>query len=113
MAPKQLPEAYLTIILDREAYHQRNIMTVMIENISNETQCFGNTAYDVCFERFNGEYWRFYDALPSAEVITCLNPGQTGQVMWKFGGHIDRPFLAGHYRVGTKGAYAEFWVIEG
>lgn len=110
--PKPLPEECLSITIDRETCHQGDITTITIENVSNETQCFGNAAYDVYFERFNGEYWEFYDAVPGAEVITCLEPGQTGQVTWKLGGHTDCPFPAGRYRVGTHGVYAEFKVTE-
>ena len=109
---RQSPEVYLTITLDRKTYHQGDIMTITIENISNDTQCFGNAACDVFFERFNGKYWEFYDSIPGAEVITCLKPERTGEVTWKLGGHTDRPFPAGHYRVGTKEAYAEFEVVE-
>ena len=112
MSLKQAPEVHITITLNRETHHQGDMMTITIENVSNETQCFGNAAYDVCFEGFNGGYWEFYDAIPGVEVITCLKPGETGQVTWKLGGHTDRPFPAGHYQVGTKGVYAEFEIIE-
>jgi hypothetical protein len=112
MAPKQNSEVYLTITLDKGLYHQGDIMTITIENVSNETQCFGNAAYDLHFETFDGEYWKLYDSIPAAEVITYLDPGQTSQVTWKLGGHTDRPFPAGHYRVGTKGVYMEFEVID-
>lgn len=111
--PKPLPEECLSITIDKETYYQGDITTITIENVSNETQCFGNAAYDVYFERFNGEYWEFYDAVPGAEVITYLEPGQTGQVTWELGGHTDCPFPAGRYRVGTHGVYAEFEVMEG
>ena len=112
MTFKLPPEACLTITLDRKTYHQGDIISITIKNGSNETQCFGNAAYDLCFERFSRGCWEFYDAIPGAEVITCLKPGQTGQVTWKLGGHTDRPFPAGHYRVGTKGVYAEFEVTD-
>lgn len=108
--PKSLPEKFLSVTIDKEIYCQGDIMTITIENISNETQWFGNAAYDVCFERFNGEYWEFYDSVPGAEVITCLELGETGQVTWKLGGHTDRPFPAGQYRVWVHGVYAEFEV---
>jgi len=110
--PKPPPEACLTVTLDKETYRQGEIMNITIENVSNETQWFGNAAYDVCFERFNGECGEFYDSVPGAEVITCLKPGETGQVTWKLGGHTDRPFPPGQYRVGVHGVYAEFEVVE-
>jgi hypothetical protein len=112
MTIKQPPEAYLTITLDKETYHRGDIMAITIDNVSNQTQSFGNAAYDVTFQRSTGKCWEFYDSIPGAEVITCLNPRQTGHVTWKLGGHTDRPFSAGHYRVGTKGVYAEFEVTE-
>ncbi len=112
MPHKPKPEETLTVTLDKETYHQGDTMNIAIENISNETQWFGNAAYDVCFERFNGDYWEFYDSIPGAEVITCLRLGETGHVTWKLGGHTDRPFPPGRYRVETHGVYAEFEVKE-
>jgi len=110
--PKSLPEEYLCINLDEETYRQGDIMTITIENISNETIEFGNAAYDVCFERFTGEYWEFYDSIPSAAVITYLEQGQIGQVTWKLDEHTGHPFPAGQYRVWVHGVYAEFEVVE-
>lgn len=109
---KPKPEEVLTVTLDKERYGEGDTMTIIIQNISNETQWFGNAAYDVCFERFNGVDWEFYDSIPGAEVITCLKPEETGQVTWKLGGHTDSPFPAGQYRVWVHGVYAEFEVIE-
>jgi hypothetical protein len=108
--PKALPEECLSVTIEKEIYYQGDVMTITIENISNETQWFGNAAYDVCFERFDGEYWKFYDSIPGAEVITHLEPEETAQVTWKLGGHTDRPFPAGQYRVWVHGVYAEFEV---
>jgi hypothetical protein len=110
--PKSLFEECLSVTLDKEIYHQGSIITITIENISNETQWFGNAAYDACFDRFDGEYWEFYDSIPSAEVITCLKPRETRQATWKLGGHTDSTFPPGQYRVWVHGVYAEFEIIE-
>ena len=111
MPYKLAPEELLTITLNREVYRRGEIMNITIKNVSNETQWFGNAAYDLCFERFNGEYWEFYDSIPGVEVITCLKPGETGQVTWKLGGHTDRPFPAGQCRVWVHEVHVEFEVI--
>lgn len=107
--PKQPPEAFLTITLDKEIYHQGDVMTITLENISNETTWFTDTACNLFFERFNGEYWEFYDAIVGGAAVTPLEPSETKQFTWKLG-YPGRPYPAGRYRVGTKGVYAEFEV---
>ena len=109
--PKPLPEECLSITLDKEIYHQGDVMTITIENISNETIWFTDTACNLFFERFNGEYWEFYDAMVGGLAMTPLEPSETKRFIWKLG-YAGRPYPSGHYRVGTKGVYTEFEVIE-
>jgi hypothetical protein len=108
--PKPSPEEPLTITLDKEAYHQGENITITITNNSNETISFSNSAYDLHFDIWNGDAWELYDAIPSNEVIVYLQKGEQVHITWKLGGHIERPFQAGHYRVGTKGIYTEFMI---
>ncbi len=109
--PKSLPEECLSITIDKEIYYQGDIMTITIENISNETIWFTDTACNLFFERFNGEHWEFYDPMVGGLAMTPLEPSETKQFAWKLG-YPGRPYPAGQYRVGTKGVYAEFQVIE-
>lgn len=104
---KPPPEERLTITLDKETYHQGEIMNLTIENISNETVWFTNTAYDLFFERFNGKDWEFHTPIVGGAAMTPLEPSETAQFTWK----LSSDFSLGHYRVGTHGVYAEFEVI--
>jgi hypothetical protein len=108
--PKPLPEECLTITLDKGTYYQGEVMNITIKNISNETIWFTDTAYNLFFERFNGQDWEFYDTIIGGAAMTPLKPKQTAQVKWTLG-YPGRPYPAGRYRVGTHGVYAEFEVI--
>ena len=109
--PKTPPEEILTVTLDKKVYYQGELMAITIKNISNETTWFTDTACNLFFERFNCEYWEFYDAMVGCLAMTPLEPSETKQFTWKLG-YSGRPYPAGHYRVGTKGVYAEFEVVE-
>jgi len=61
--PKTPLEEILAITLDKEVYYQGELMTITIQNISNETVWFTDTACNMFFERFNGQCWEFYDAI--------------------------------------------------
>jgi len=104
------PEKFLIITLDKETYYQGDIMTITVENISNETVWFTGTAYNLFFERFNGTNWQFHTSIVEGAAMTPLEPRETGQIKWKLDVPLQ-PFPAGHYRVGTKGVYAEFDVF--
>jgi len=110
--PPPPPEELLLIMLDKEVYNQGEYMTVTIKNRSNETMWFTNTAYDLCFERFNGTDWVLYEEIVGGPVKTSLKPGEIRQVTWKLDDHTGSPFSAGRYRVGTKGIYVEFTVVR-
>jgi hypothetical protein len=104
-------EESLSITIDKETYCQGETMTITIENISNETVWFTDTACNLFFGRFNGEHWEFYDAMVGGVAMTPLEPNETKKFIWKLG-YPGCPYPAGRYRVGTKGVYAEFEVIE-
>ncbi|MDH5690907.1 MAG: hypothetical protein OEY81_05715 [Candidatus Bathyarchaeota archaeon] len=104
-------EESLSITIDKEKYCQGDTMTITIENISNETIWFTDTACNLFFERFNDQHWEFYDAMVGGLAMTPLEPNETKKFTWKLG-YPGRPYPAGRYRVGTKGVYAEFEVIE-
>ena len=109
--PKSLPEECLSITIDKEVYYQGDIINITIENISNETIWFTDTAYNLCFERFNGVDWEFHTSIVGCLVMTPLEPGETAQLMWALDTPLQ-PFPPGRYRVGTYGVYAEFEVVE-
>jgi len=109
--PKSPPEECLSITIDNQIYYQGDVMTITIENISNETIWFTDTAYNLFFEKFNGVDWKFHTAIVGCLAMTPLEPGETAQLMWT----LDVPsqaFPDGRYRVGTHGVYAEFEVVE-
>ncbi|MGB9779175.1 MAG: hypothetical protein ACPLW8_07180, partial [Candidatus Bathyarchaeales archaeon] len=54
----------------------------------------------------NGQDWEFYDAIIGGLMMTPLEPSEIKQFAWKLS------YPAGHYRVGTKGVYAEFDIVE-
>ena len=85
-------------------------MNITIKNISNETIWFSDTAYNLFFEKFNGTNWQFHTSIIGCLAWTPLEPGETGQIEWTLDVPFQ-PFPAGHYRVGTKGVYAEFDVF--
>jgi len=87
-------------------------MTITIKNRSNETIWFTNTAYNLCFERYNGTSWALYEEIVGGAMMTSLKPGETREVTWKLDDRTGSPFPAGRYRVGTKGIYVEFTVVR-
>lgn len=101
----------LKITLDKETYFQGETMQITIKNILNETIWFTDTACNLYFERFNGACWEFYDAMIGGAAMTPLQPNQTRQFTWKLG-YGGLPYPSGRYRVGTKGVYAEFEILE-
>ena len=109
--PKPPTEAYLTVTLDKETYHQGEIMNITIKNVSNETVWFTDTAYNLFFEKFNGVDWEFHTGIGGGLVMTPLEPGETAKITWTLDVPLQ-PFPPGQYRVGTRGVYAEFEVIE-
>lgn len=112
----------LKVTTDQTLYQQNNNATIIIKNDSNETFAFGNSVYDLYFERWNGASWEFYTGVIGMEVITYLNPGEMGEVKHRFRGQTDKPFPSGKYRVISTGwldqngqtitvwGYAEFTV---
>ena len=106
------PEELLLLTLDKPVYTQGEYMIITIKNRSNETIWFTNTAYELCFERFNGTGWAFYENIVGNSMTTSLKPGETRQVMCKLVDSTGSPFPAGRYRVGTKGIYVEFKVVR-
>jgi len=108
---KSPSEAGLIITPGEETYHQGETMDIILSNVSNETIWFTDTAYNLCFERFNGVYWEFHTAIVGGLAMTPLELGETAQLTWVLDVPLQ-PFSPGRYRVGTKGVYAEFEVIE-
>jgi hypothetical protein len=104
-------EESLSITIDKEKYCQGDTMNITIENVSNGTVWFTDTACNLFFETFTGEHWEFYDAMVGDLAMTPLEPNETKKFAWKLG-YPGRQYQAGRYRVGTKGVYAEFEVIE-
>lgn len=110
-AHKTSLEECFSLTTNKETYRQDDIMTITIENISNETIWFTDGAYNIFFERFTGVDWEFHTAPVAIAVMTPLEAGETAQLTWP----LDAPgqeFPAGRYRVGTHGVYAEFEVLE-
>ncbi len=101
----------LIITLDKEAYFQGEVIQITIKNLSNQTVWFTDTACNLYFEKFNDNCWEFYDAMIGGAAITPLQPKETKQFTWRLG-NSGRPYPPGRYRVGTKGVYAEFKVLE-
>lgn len=123
LRPKQPPEAYLAITLDKETYRQGDVMTITIENTSNETVEWWVDA----IERYNGDDWEFHDVVGATiEDYAPLEPGETKHLTWKLDAtprYPNRPYTPGRYRVFTRHypstvefphflVYVEFEVIE-
>lgn len=98
------PEELLSITLDKKIYNQGDNVNITIKNISDRTTWFGDTAYNLCFEKFNGVDWELHTQMAGGLARTPLEPGQTAHITWKLGA----PFSPGHYRVGTYGVYVDF-----
>jgi hypothetical protein len=90
---------FLAVTTDKTLYRQNDTVTITIKNESNETFTFGNSAYDLYFEKWNGTSWEFYTGVIGLDVITPLNPTETAQIDYMLGGQIDKPFPSGKYRV--------------
>ncbi|MFQ6075508.1 MAG: hypothetical protein ACE5Z5_05165 [Candidatus Bathyarchaeia archaeon] len=93
----------LNVTTDKSVYHQNDNITITVRNVSNETVAFGNSAYDLFFEKWNGVSWEFYTGVVGLEVITYLNPEETAEVHYELGGQTDKPFPAGKYQVISMG----------
>jgi hypothetical protein len=93
----------LDVVTDKTMYQQNDDVTITIKNESNETFNFGNSVYDLSFERWNGSSWEFYTGVIGLEVITYLNPGETGEIAYQLGGQTEKPFPSGTYRALSTG----------
>jgi len=92
----------------------------LIQNLSNETFTFGDSAYGLYFERWDGKSWKFYTGTVSLQVITNLNSKEKARIIYELS---EKPFSPGKYRVISKGwveheeetiriwGYAEFTVL--
>lgn len=93
----------LNVTTDKSVYQQNDNITITVKNLSNETVTFGNSAYDLFFEKWNGVSWEVYTGVIGLEVITYLNPEEIGEIGYKLGGQTDKPFPQGKYRVISEG----------
>lgn len=112
----------LNVTTDKAAYSQDDTIVVTIENLSNETFTFGNSAYDLYFVEWNGVSWEPYTGVIGLEVITYLDPEESAKITYQLGGQTDKPFPSGKYCVISEGwlehkgetvyiwGYAEFTV---
>jgi len=112
----------LNVTTDKIVYQQNDNIVVTIKSKSNETVVFGNSVYDLFFEKWNGVSWEFYTGVIGVEVITYLYPEEIAEVDYLLGGQTDKPFPSGRYRVVSCGwldhngeivyvwGYAEFTV---
>jgi len=110
----------LNVKLDKNAYQRGERLVISIQNLSNETFTFGNSAFGSYIERWDGESWRFYAGMISLQVITTLNSKGEARITYELS---DEPFSPGKYRVVSKGwiereeeniriwGYAEFTVL--
>jgi len=113
---------FLNITTDKTIYQPDETIIITIENLSNETFTFSNSVYGLFFERWNGDSWKFYTGIIGLQVITHLEPKETGRITYRLGGEIERPFPSGKYQAISKGSlehnretvyvwgYAEFTV---
>jgi len=93
----------LNVTTDKAAYSQDDTIVVTIENLSNETFTFGNSAYDLYFEEWNGASWEPYTGVIGLEVITYLDPEESAMITYQLGGQTENPFPSGTYRVISQG----------
>jgi len=93
----------LNVTTDKAAYSQDDTIVVTIENSSNETFTFGNSAYDLYFEEWNGVSWEPYTGVIGLEVITYLDPEESAKITYQLGGQTDKPFPSRKYRVISEG----------
>ena len=112
----------LNVTTDKTVYHQNDNIVVTINSKSNETVVFGNSVYDLFFEKWNDVSWEFYTGVIGLEVITYLYPEEIAEIDYQLGGQTDKPFPSGRYRVVSCGwldhngeivyvwGYAEFTV---
>lgn len=98
---KPRPEELLAVTLDKKAYYQGETMTIVIENISNETQLFS-----LSIERFD-LYFNDYIHYMSL-TAGSINPEETLQITKLLNAET---FPEGRYRIFIKGVYAEFEII--
>lgn len=49
----------LNVATDKTVYHQNENMLITVKNYSNETLTFGNSVYDLFFQKWNGDSWQF------------------------------------------------------
>lgn len=88
----------LNVTTDKTLYQENDNIAITVENLSNDTFTFGNSVYDLYFEKWNGESWEFYTGVIGLEVITYLNPEEIAEVSYQMGGQTDKPFFPGKYR---------------
>lgn len=112
----------LNVTMDKGVYHQNDNVIITVKNESNETLKFGDSVYNLFFEKWNGVSWEPYTGLIGLEVITPLNPEEAAEIRYRLGEQTDKPFPVGRYRVTSKGwfdhigeitrvwGYAEFTV---
>jgi len=93
----------LSVTTDEASYQQNDDVTITVKNESNETFTFGNSVYNLYFERWNGSFWESYAGIIGLEVITYLMPGEPGEIAYELGWQTDTPFPSGTYRVVSTG----------
>jgi len=110
----------LKVTVDKDVYQANETLTIVVQNLSNETFTFGNSVYGAYFERWDGKEWRFHAGMVGLLVITNLNPGEEERITYKLDASLFHP---GKYRVVSKGwvenedgiirvwGYAEFTVL--
>lgn len=93
----------LNVTMDKGVYHQNDNVIITVKNESNETLKFGDSVYNLFFEKWNGVSWEPYTGLIGLEVITLLNPEEAAEIRYRLGEQTDKPFPVGRYRVTSKG----------
>jgi hypothetical protein len=89
----------LNVTTDKTVYDQNDSITITIKNKSNETVVFGNSVYDLFFEKWNAVSWEFYTGVIGLEVITYLYPEEIAEIDYQLGGQTDKPFPSDRYKV--------------
>jgi len=86
----------LKVTVDKDAYQADETLTIIVQNLSNETLTFGNSVYGAYFEKWDGKKWMFHTGIVGLLVITNLNPGEEGRITYKLDASLFDP---GKYRV--------------
>lgn len=104
----KMPPLFMLLLLNvtinnKSVCHQDDNVIITVKNESNETLTFGDSAYNLFFEKWNGVSWEPYTGVIGLEVITLLNPEEVAEIRYKLGEQTDKPFPVGKYLVTSKG----------